>query len=142
MKKVKPLTVEKSRRSCASSDCSAREVSQLRSLIGAMQWPASQCMVQGAATVSFSQVGVEGATVQTLLDANKSLRFLKQSGDVGLRICATGSFENLRLGVNWDASWVSRPSGESQGGHIIFAIDDERIVDGQPTPLVHTTGSR
>eukprot|EP00959_Pyramimonas_sp_CCMP1952_P459290 9478012-Pyramimonas_sp.AAC.1 len=79
-----------------------------------MQWPASQCMVQAAATVSFAQGDVSKATVGSLLEANKSLRFLKASG----------------------ASWATRPDCESQGGYVIFAVEDERIDDGQPTFLV------
>eukprot|EP00959_Pyramimonas_sp_CCMP1952_P378893 7936722-Pyramimonas_sp.AAC.1 len=90
-------------------------------------------MVQAAATVSFAQGDVSKATVGGLLEANKSLRFLKTSGDVGIRIRYVSKWEMLRLGVCWDASWATRPNGESQGGYIIFAIEDERIDDGQPT---------
>ena len=84
----------------------------------------------------FSQGGVEDATVQTLMDANEALRFLKLSGDIEFKIYATGGFDNTRLEVYWDASWGSLPRGESQGGHIIFVTDDEGIVDSQSTPLM------
>lgn len=42
----------------------------------------------------------------------------------------------LRLGVYWDASWATRPSGELQGGHLVVASEDQRIDDGRRTPLV------
>ena len=134
--KVKPISVEKARRSHPEEMCTAKEISQLRGINGAMQWPASQCMVQAAATVSFAQGDVTKATVGSLLEANKSLRFLKSSGDVGIRVRYVSSWEKLRLGVYWDASWATRPNGESQGGYLIFAIEDDRIDDGQPTFLV------
>ncbi|CAK0874691.1 unnamed protein product, partial [Prorocentrum cordatum] len=134
--KVKPISIEKVRRQHPDDLCRPKEISQLRGLNGAMQWPASQCMVQAAATVSFAQGDVSKATVGSLLEANKSLRFLNTSGDVGIRIRYVSKWEVLRLGVYWDASWATRPNGESQGGYMIFAIEDERTDDGQPTFLV------
>ncbi|CAK0861054.1 unnamed protein product [Prorocentrum cordatum] len=134
--KVKPISIEKVRRQHPDDLCTPKEISQLRGLNGAMQWPASQCMVQAAATVSFAQGDVSKATVGSLLEANKSLRFLKASGDVGIRIRYVSKWEQLRLGVYWDASWATRLNGESQGGYMIFAIEDDRIDDGQATFLV------
>ncbi|CAK0898077.1 unnamed protein product [Prorocentrum cordatum] len=116
---VKPISVEKTRRTHPDDPCTPKEISQPRGLNGAMQWPASQCMAQAAATISFAQGGVSKATVGSLLEANTSLSFLK-----------------LRLGVYRDASWATRPNGESQGGYMIFVIEDARIDDGQPTQLV------
>ncbi|CAK0840096.1 unnamed protein product [Prorocentrum cordatum] len=134
--KVKPIGIEKVRRQYPDDLCTPKEISQLRGLNGAMQWPASQCMVQAAATVSFAQGDVSEATVGSLLEANKSLRFLKAGGDVGIRIRYVSKWEELRLGVYWDASWATRLNGESQGGYMIFAIEDDRIDDGQATFLV------
>ncbi|CAK0910898.1 unnamed protein product, partial [Prorocentrum cordatum] len=126
--KVKPISIEKVRRQHPGNLCTPKEISQLRGLNGAMQWPASQCMAQAAATVSFAQGYVSKATVGSLLEANKSLRFLKASGDVGIRIRYVSKREQLRLGVYWDAT---RLNGESQGGYMIVAIEDDRIDDGQ-----------
>ncbi|CAK0827016.1 unnamed protein product [Prorocentrum cordatum] len=98
--KVEPISIEKVRRQHPDDLCTPKEISQLRGLNGAMQWPASQCMAQA-------------------------------SGDVGIRIRYVSKWEQLRLGVCWDASWATRLNGESQGGYMIFAIEDDRIDDGQ-----------
>ncbi|CAK0893704.1 unnamed protein product, partial [Prorocentrum cordatum] len=88
-------------------------------------------------TLSFSRDEIEvKATVVNLLEANKSLRLLKASGDVRIRINYVGSWSKLRLRVYWDASWATRSNGESQLGYMIFVIEDARVDDGQPTQLV------
>ena len=86
--------------------------------------------------MSLAQAEIANPTVQTLLDGNKNLRFLKTNGDLGLHYSYIGPWSELRLGVYWDGSWASRPDGSSQGGHMLFAILDARVDDGAPTPLV------
>ena len=108
----------------------------MRALNGATQWPAAQCMVHAAATVSFAQAEIANPTVQSMLEGNKNLRFLKANGDIGLHYSYVGPWSELRLGVYWDGSWASRPDGASQGGHMVVTIHDARIGDGTPTPLV------
>ena len=71
-----------------------------------------------------------------LLEANKLLRFLKESDDIVLRYQALGELASLRLGVYFDAGWAVRPNGDSQGAYIIYAIDEPAIDTGNPRPLL------
>ena len=107
----------------------------LRGLNGSLQWPAAQTMVCLAASVSFSQSAASQPTIGDLLEANKTLRFAKANGDVGLRYKKTCELTDLRIGIYFDASWASRPTGESQGGYLIFCIDQERHDAGTATHL-------
>ncbi|CAK0838168.1 unnamed protein product, partial [Prorocentrum cordatum] len=78
--KVKPISVAKTRRTHPDDPCTPKEISQLRGLNGAMQWPASQCMVQTAATVPVAQGDVSKATVgeaQSAANAVDALEFAK-----------------------------------------------------------------
>ena len=61
-----------------------------------------------------AQARGEKATVGDILEANKSLRFLKQSADIPLRFEKLGEMSELRIGIYTDASWASRPDGSSQ----------------------------
>ena len=95
-------------------------------------------MVHTAATGSLAQAACnERATVLDLLEADKSLRFLKSNADAPLRfhkLC--NSMDSLRVGVYTDASWGSRPDGASQGGVAIFLIGEECLREGSACPLV------
>ena len=43
---------------------------------------------------------------------------------------------DVRLGVYTDAAWANRSDQSSQGGYLIFAIDEDGIVNGNTKPLV------
>ena len=43
---------------------------------------------------------------------------------------------DVRLGVYTDAAWANRSDHSSQGGYLIFAIDEDGIVNGNTKPLV------
>ena len=45
---IKPITVEKARKDMVGDDLDEREVAKLRSLIGALAWPASVSLMQSA----------------------------------------------------------------------------------------------
>ena len=72
--KVKPLTIEKSRRNTPDDLGTPKEQSQYRVLCGTLAWPAAQTAAHGAATVSIAQAAGGKATVRDMLDLNKSLR--------------------------------------------------------------------
>ena len=133
--KVLPISMEKARRATPTEFCTAKEHSQLRGLNGSLQWPSAQTMVFAAASVSFSQ-SASSPTVSDLLEANKTLRFVKNNADVGLTYQRLGELSAMRLGVYTDASWASRPGGESQGGYLLFAIGETKAGNGSPTPLI------
>ena len=102
---VKPITVEKARRQTPDSERTPREVSSLRSLIGALQWPAAQCCPHLSATVSFLQAKMSKAVVMDLLEANRALRFIKNCADLKLQFeSLPADFGDWRVGIYTDAS--------------------------------------
>eukprot|EP00434_Breviolum_minutum_P015613 symbB.v1.2.013753.t1/scaffold976.1/size149240/6 len=136
--KVKPITIDKNRKKQEQEECTPKEVHQLRAGIGAVAWPSNQSSPHLTCSVSLMQATVAKAQVSDLCVFNKALSFAKNNADVGLRfndIC-NGDVSKLRIGCYFDAAWAVRPDASSQGGYIVFAINEERIQDGKPTPLV------
>ena len=86
---VKPTSMETTKEVCYGRQhvCQGALTVAWSQRIGAV---AVQCAVQEAATVSVSQAAVASATVQNMLDANKSLRLLKLTGDVDMVLGALG----------------------------------------------------
>jgi hypothetical protein len=82
--KVSPITVSKEKRQKTSTPCTPAEMSALRGLIGALQWPVSQCSPHLQCTVSHLQSSVTEATIEDLLTANKALNFAKANSDIQL----------------------------------------------------------
>ena len=103
------------------------ERSQLRALLGGLQWLVTQTRVDAMIDVNLLQSCVTTATVEIPLTANKILR--------KLRLGPTKMFnkkisEPLHL-VAWsDASWANRRDGKSTGGFLI-GICGESFLDGK-----------
>ena len=136
VRKVKPLTIDKNRKTMSGDPCTANAQRQLRAIVGAMAWPANQCLPQTSATCSLLQASVANPTVSDLSEANKGLRFMKDVGkDYKLQIHNHGSLESLRFAVYADAAWAVRPDDTSQGGYIIFIASKEEINEGRAMKL-------
>jgi hypothetical protein len=136
MTKVKPISIEKSRKAMSQEMCTETECRQLRALVGALAWPATQCVPQLSAAVSLLQGALSSAKVQDILDANKVLRFAK---DVVQRYEMTmvrhGTFEEIRYSTYCDAAWATRQDGSSQGGYLTFIANDQEMKLGKPMQL-------
>ena len=91
IKQLKPLTIEKNRKANPEEKATDREVSQLRGLLGGMAWPANQTQPHLSAAISLAQATVSGAKVADLNEANKILRFAKETADIPLTIRAHGA---------------------------------------------------
>ena len=135
IKQIKPLTIEKNRKANPNEKATDREVSQFRGLLGGMAWPATQTQPHLSASVSLAQATVSGARVAELNEANKILRYAKETADIPLVIRAHGSLQQLRFGFYSDASWSTRPDGSSQGGWLLFLASESQINGDQPFPL-------
>lgn len=97
MHAVKPISVQKARRSQGSDECTTREVGALRSLLGALQWPAAQSFPAASASVSFLQSRLARPTVEDLLEANKALGFMKSNADLMLTFPARPPARGKRM---------------------------------------------
>lgn len=117
LKKVKPLTISKHLGPEAELD--QKEVTSLRGLLGAIQWPSVQSSPHLQASTSILSGSISRGLVKTALEANKLLKFAKENSDVGL------NFTPLRLSelcivTAFDASFGCRPDGTSQGGYLVM----------------------
>ena len=136
VKKVKPISIDKSRKTMSGSPCTTVEQKQLRAIVGAMAWPANQCLPQISATCSLLQASVANPTVLDLCEANKGLRFLKDvAKDYKMQIHRHGDLADLRFGVYADAAWAVRPDSTSQGGFLIFLASKQELNNGEAMKL-------
>ena len=133
---VKPIAVEKAGRQTPDAECTPKEVSALRSLIGALQWPAAQCCPHPSATASFLQAKMSRAAVLDLVEANRALRFVKNCAGLELQFeSLPADFGDWRLGIYADATWASCPDGFSPGGYLVFIGAAKDIEQGKAMPL-------
>ena len=129
MGKISPITFNKNRP--MSESVSEREITQIRGLLGSVQWPAVQSSPHLQCTVSMISGQVNKATVQTLHECNRLLRFCKDNKDVGLTYNFIGKPEELQLITFFDAGFTARPDGNSQGGYVTMLINKSLFTTGE-----------
>ena len=129
MEKQKPISIPKDRQH-QELPVTESERTQLRGLLGALQWPATQTSPHLQAGVSLLCGEVTKATTKTLESANKLLRFAKANSDVGLEFRYLGSKEDVTFAVYSDASFACRTDLSSQGGYLVVMIPRE-VAEGQ-----------
>lgn len=137
MKKLAPITVNSDRKTHASVTCTPKEISQLRGLLGGLQWPAGQAMPHLQASVSLLQGQIPNATVETIQQANRCLKFAKEFSDIGLHYIKDPNYKNDELPVFIvfsDAALATREDLSSQGGYLILAAHP-RVLDGEEVPI-------
>ena len=104
------------------------ERSQLRAVLGGLQWLVGQTRLDGMVDVNLLQSQVTRATVQTLQEANKALRKLKTHANLKLYI---RYIEGEVVCVVWsDASWANRSCGSSTGGYLLGLCSRE-VLNGK-----------
>ena len=84
LNKIKSIPLEKGRSADPESPATEKERTQLRALIGALQWAATQTSPHLQVHTSMLAGEVTKATVSTIIAANKALRFAKANSDVQL----------------------------------------------------------
>ena len=75
VRKVAPMTVNN--KGGNERPLTSWEVTKLRGLLGALQWPATQGLPPLSASVSLQAADVNQATTNTAAELNKTLRFAK-----------------------------------------------------------------
>ena len=138
LQKVKPIALSKERRQNPHAETNAQEKHQLRGWNGSMNWPVTQLMLYGAASLSIQAANVEKSIVEDVQEANKTLRFLKANAAVGLTYVRLGALPELLLGTYFDGSWATRRDGASQGGYLQFAVTRSAAESSALVPLVVT----
>lgn len=134
--KIKPLSLEKTRKVMTEDYCAEREHKQLRALVGAMSWPVTQCLPQASAAISFLQASINKPQIKDTLEANKCLRFLKEVvKSYVFTVRCHCPLDQLRVSLYCDAAWSVRPDGSSQGGMLMFLSSQAELDSNEPFPL-------
>jgi hypothetical protein len=127
MATVTEIDIKPARAKELNQSVTEHERTELRALLGGMQWIVGQTQIDGAVDVNILQSDVTIATVETLLTANKILRKLKQHMQ---KLYTRKILGDINF-VAWsDASWANRKSGSSTGGYIIGMCGPE-VLEGK-----------
>ena len=126
-RKVKPITYDKKRD--MGEMLSEKEVTQVRGLLGSLQWPAVQSSPHLQCSTSILSGQISQATVRTMHECNRLLKFAKENVDVGLMYQPLCAPEDLRLVCFFDAAFATRTDGSSQGGYLIMRVS-RTVLDG------------
>ena len=84
-------------------------------MAGSLSWIARQCRPDEAGTASTLQGSVSRAVVKDLSDANRSVKRLKETEDVGLLIHAIPLVNLRTVSISGAALDLDRPDGSTQG---------------------------
>ena len=121
--KQKPITLTSTRKSDVNSPLTQRETTQLRALIGALQWPCTQSSPYLQCSVSQLAGKVSKATVGTIDYGNKILRMAKANSDVSLQYTNLGDINDITFVTYADAAYANRDDLTSQGGYLLCMVD-------------------
>ena len=117
----------------AADPLNAKDTTQLRGLLGSLQWPAVQSSPHLQASASLLAGQVSAGNVETLNEANRLLRFAKANSDVKLEYKAICPLEDLRLVCSFDAAFGIRRDGASQGGYVTMLVP-KGVFEGEEHP--------
>ena len=126
--KVKPITISKHRDLQEPLD--EKGITQVRGILGSLQWPAVQTSPHLQCSTSMLSGQVNKATTQTVHDCNRLLKFAKEHKDVSLYYNFIGHPSELQLLCFFDAGFTARSDGSSQGGYILMFVNRQLFTSG------------
>ena len=125
LQQIEEIQLDPQRAKQGSSLVTEPERSELRALLGALQWLVTQSRPDASVDVSLIQSEVTKATVATIHTANKIVRKIKAHGVTKLFTRKLGKQPVL---VCWsDASWANRSDAKSTGGYVITMTSPETL---------------
>ena len=114
--KQKPIGITKECKNNESLLVTETERTQLRGLMGALHWPATQSSTHLQLQVSLRAGDVTKATIKTFNNSNKDVHMAKANADVGLDYRYVGGKDNMTMIAYSDAFFACRNDLSSQGG--------------------------
>ena len=125
LKKCKPVTVHRGRQ--PEDEMTEHDRSQLRALLGSLQWPAVQSAPHLQCSASLISGMQKTNKLRAVVEANQLLKFAKDNADVPLlyKPLEIQSWDDLRLVIMFDAAHGVREDATSQGGYIAFITTDK-----------------
>ena len=134
MENVKEIALSQERRKQRKESTTEREQSQLRALLGALSWHASQIGYRYSAYVSLYLSEVPQSTVETIMEVNTLLHRVRDAAKDPMIIHALGPCEEVTLFAWTDAANHNRRDGGSTGGIFIGAAH-HRMEEGYMTEV-------
>ena len=134
VKKISPIKIPSERRQQEDLDVTPEERLALRGLIGSLQYAAVHTRPDLSSRLSFLQSDINKATIQTLLEANKTLHEAKRHSNVTVTIQPINCSE-LRFLAFSDASFASKKVPDSHTGCIIMST--HKNIEKNTTCLVN-----
>ena len=119
VKKLKPIPIASKRNT--EDDISASEVTEIRQLIGQLNWLATQTRPDLGFDVSDLSSMLKHGNVDCIRQVNKTVKKAKKEKSQ-IIIPNLGRLECLRIVAYSDASFANLKDGGSQGGYIIFLV--------------------
>ena len=136
---IHPIDIGRSRRQMSEAEVTEPEKSKLRGLIGSLQYAVTHTRPDIAARLGEVQCAISGATVQTLMQANKVLREAQEQASVCITFLPIQP-SRLTFVAFGDASFASSRNLSSHQGALICASDD-RLLLNKEAPLSPLTWS-
>ena len=128
--KVQEVPVSQERRKNRKDPCTEKEQSQLRGILGAMSWHASQVGFRFSAYVSLFLSEIPQSTVETILEVNKLLHRMRDAAKEPVKIRDLGPPNETVIMAWTDAASQNRKDGGSTAG-IFVGGAHKRILEGQ-----------
>ena len=120
---LEEVKLSRQRSAQRSSHLEKGESDEFRSLLGQLNWLATQTRPDIAFDVCELSTSLSRATVEEVLRANKVLKRIQQR-PVMLKFCELEEPEQLNIECYSDASFGNLQGGGSQGGYIVFLADN------------------
>ena len=121
--KQKPISMTSTRKADVNSPLTQKETTQLRALIGALQWPCTQSSPYLQCSISQLAGKVSKATIGTIDHGNKILRMAKANSDVSLQYTNLGDINDITFVTYADAAYANRDDLTSQGGYLLCMVN-------------------
>lgn len=113
--KVNVIPIEKARKRQRYSYCTPQEISQLRTLLGALSWVSKETRPDISGRVALLQQTMPQPMVKDLVEANGIAEELKKRPELGI-VVQPIPMKRLRVGVITDASWGNAGGGFLEEG--------------------------
>ena len=122
--KINPIHIQPERKAQLELPVTERERQDLRALIGSLQYASVNTRPDLASRLSFLQSDINKATIETLIQANKTLHEAKRHKETAIKIQPI-PMDKIRFLAFSDASFASKKQPESHTGTIIMTTHED-----------------
>ena len=122
--KINPIHIQPDRKANLELPVTERERQDLRALIGSLQYASVNTRPDLASRLSFLQSDINKATIETLIQANKTLHEAKRHKNTTIKIQPI-PMDKIRFLAFSDASFSSKKQPDSHTGTVIMTTHED-----------------